>query len=159
MTDLEFENAVNAYINMLYRVAFNYLKSKEDSEDAIQNTFIRLYHCKKGFKSEEHLKAWLIRVTINESKRIINNNKKHAAVDIEKVAHELYADETTKSDFSIELMKLNPTYSTVLYLYYYEGYTTEQIAKFLHCRESTVRSRLTRARKKLRSYLGGMSDE
>ena len=159
MTDLEFENAVKAYINMLYRVAFNYLKSKEDSEDAIQNTFIRLYHCKKGFKSEEHLKAWLIRVTVNESKRMINNNKKHAAVDIEKVAHELYADETTKSDFSIELMKLNPTYSTVLYLYYYEGYKAEEIARLLSKTPAAINLILSRARKQLRERLKEDDDD
>ena len=153
MTDLEFESTVKEYINMLYRVAFNYLKSKEDSEDAVQNTFIRLYHCKKGFKSEEHLKAWLIRVTINESKRILSNNKKHAAIDIEKVAHELYFDETEKSEFSIELMKLNPTYSTVLYLYYYEGYKAEEIAGLLSKTTVAVNLILSRARKQIRERL------
>ena len=159
MNELEFANTVKTYINMLYRVAFNYLKSKEDSEDAVQNVFIRLYHCKKGFKSEEHLKAWLIRVTINESKRILNHNKKHAAVDIEKVAHELYADETTKSDFSLELMKLNPTYSTVLYLYYYEGYKAEEIAGLLSKTTAAVNLILSRARKQLRERLQEDNDD
>ena len=88
MTDLEFDNTVKRYIGMLYRIAFNYLKNKEDSEDAIQNVFIRLFRYGKSFKSEEYLKAWLIRVTINESKRILSSNRKHSFIDIEKVANE-----------------------------------------------------------------------
>ena len=55
MTDLEFESTVKRYISMLYRVAFNYLKNKEDSEDSVQNVFIRLYHCRKNYKSEEDI--------------------------------------------------------------------------------------------------------
>lgn len=138
---------------MLYRIAFNYLKNKEDSEDCLQNVFIRLYNYKNDFVSEEHLKAWLIRVTINESKRILSNNIKHATVDIEKVANELYVDEIEKRDFSIELMKLNPTYSTVLYLYYYEGYKVKEIAKYLSKTSVAINLILSRARKQLKDFL------
>ncbi len=159
MNDIEFERVVKQYSNMLYRIAFNYLKSKEDSEDSVQNVFIRLYHCKKSFKSEEHLKAWLIRVTMNESKRIVSNNQRHAVVDIERVADELYADETEQRDFSLELMKLNPTYSTVLYLYYYEGYRTAEIARFLSKTTAAVNLILSRARKQLREHLKEDNDE
>ena len=159
MTDLEFESTVKRYIGMLYRVAFNYLKNREDSEDAVQNTFIRLYQCKKGFKGEEHLKAWLIRVTINESKRILNSNKKHAAVDLEKAVNKLYRDNCEYSDFSIELMKLNPVYSTVLYLRYYEGYRAEEIAKMLSKTTAAVNLILSRARKKLKDRLKEDNDE
>ncbi len=143
MTDLEFESTVKRYISMLYRVAFNYLKNKEDSEDSVQNVFIRLYHCRKNFKSEEHIKAWLIRVTINESKRILSNNKKHSTIDIEKVANELYSDETEQRDFSIELMKLNPTYSTVM----------------LSKTTASVNMILSRARKQLKERLKEDNDE
>ena len=153
MTNLEFENTVKRYIGMLYRVAFNYLKNKEDSEDAVQNLLIRLYNYKKDFKSEEHLKAWLIRITINESKRILSNNRKHNIVNIENMANELYCDENEKRVFSIELMKLNPTYSTVLYLYYYEGYQTAEIAKMLSKTSAAVNLILSRARKQLKNYL------
>lgn len=153
MTNLEFDNTVKRYIGMLYRIAFNYLKNKEDSEDSVQNVFIRLYNYKKNFKSEDHLKAWLIRVTINESKRILSNNKKHAAIDIEKVANELYEDEIEKRDFSIELMKLNPTYSTVLYLHYYEGYKADEIAKILSKTSAAINLILSRARKQLKELL------
>lgn len=159
MTNLEFDNTVKRYIGMLYRIAFNYLKNKEDSEDAVQNVFIRLFRYGKNFKSEEHLKAWLIRVTINESKRILSNNRKHSAVDIEKVANELYVDEVEKRDFSIELMKLNPIYSTTLYLYYYEGYKTEEIASILSKTTAAVNVILSRARKQLKELLQEDYDE
>lgn len=153
MTDLEFESTVKRYIRMLYRIAFNYLKNNEDSEDAVQNAFIRLYHCRKDFKSEEYLKAWLIRVTINESKRIISHTIKHSAINIETVANELYADESEQRDFSMELMRLNPTYSTVLYLYYYEGYKAKEIAKMLSKTTAAINLILSRARKQLKERL------
>ena len=153
MTDLEFENTVRCYSDMLYRIAFNYLKSEEDSEDALQNSLIRLYRYQKGFKSEEHIKAWLIRVTINESKRILSQNRKRAVVDIEAVADQLYVDEIEKRDFSIELMKMNPIYSTVLCLYYFEGYRAKEIAVLLSKTTAAVNLILSRARKQLKKHL------
>lgn len=159
MTKLAFEDIVRRYIRMLYRIAFNYLKNKEDSEDAVQNALIRLYQYKKDFASDEHIKAWLIRVTMNESKRIMSHNKKHASVSIEKVANELHADDMQNRDFSIELMKLNPTYSTVLYLYYFEGYKTKEIASLIYKTSAAVNMILSRARKQLKEHLQEDYDE
>lgn len=153
MTDLEFENTVRRYIDMLYRIAFNYLKNKADSEDAVQNTLIRLYRNQSDFAGDEHLKAWLIRVTINESKRILSQNRKRAVVDIEAVADQLYVDEIEKRDFSIELMKMNPIYSTVLCLYYFEGYQAKEIAVLLSKTTAAVNLILSRARKQLKKHL------
>lgn len=153
MTDLEFENTVRRYIDMLYRIAFNYLKNKADSEDAVQNTLIRLYRNQSDFAGDEHLKAWLIRVTINESKRILSQNRKRAVVDIEAVADQLYVDEIEKRDFPIELMKMNPIYSTVLCLYYFEGYQAKEIAVLLSKTTAAVNLILSRARKQLKKHL------
>ena len=69
------------------------------------------------------------------------------------MANELYSDETEQRDFSIELMKLNPTYSTVLYLFYYEGYKAEEIAKMLSKTTASVNMILSRARKQLKERL------
>ena len=85
--------------------------------------------------------------------------KKHSTIDIEKVANELYSDETEQRDFSIELMKLNPTYSTVLYLFYYEGYKAEEIAKMLSKTTASVNMILSRARKQLKERLKEDNDE
>lgn len=153
MTDLEFENTVRCYSDMLYRIAFNYLKSEEDSEDALQNSLIRLYRYQKGFKSEEHIKAWLIRVIINESKRILSRNRRYSSVDIESIAGDLYIDDTEKREFSIELMKMNPIYSTVLCLYYFEGYQAKEIAVLLSKTTAAVNLILSRARKQLKKHL------
>lgn len=159
MTDHDFESTVKRYINVLYRIAFNYLKNKEDSEDSVQNVFIRLFNHQKPFKDEEHLKAWLIRVTINESKRILTYNKRRPVFDIGKAAKEVYVDDFEKVDFSIELMKLNPTYSTVLYLYYFEGYKAEEIAKLLSKTTIAINLILSRARKQLKGFLQEENDE
>lgn len=75
------------------------------------------------------------------------------------MANELYSDETEQRDFSIELMKLNPTYSTVLYLFYYEGYKAEEIAKMLSKTTASVNMILSRARKQLKERLKEDNDE
>lgn len=158
MTDTEFERIALKYGDMLYRVAFNYLKSREDSEDAVQNTLIRLYRCRRDFDSEEHLRAWLIRVVINESKRILSRRNRRAEVSLESVANELYADADNRELF-IELMRLKPRDGTVLYLYYFEGYRTEEIAKMMSRSDAAVRQMLSRARKQLRTQLEVELDE
>ena len=158
MTDPAFERIALQYGDMLYRVAFNYLKSREDSEDAVQNTLIRLYRCRRDFDSEEHLRAWLIRVVINESKRILSRRNRRAEVSLESVANELYADADNHELF-IELMRLKPRDGTVLYLYYFEGYRTEEIAKMMSRSDAAVRQMLSRARKQLRTQLEVELDE
>lgn len=158
MTDPTFERIALQYGDMLYRVAFNYLKNREDSEDAVQNTLIRLYRCRRDFDSEEHLRAWLIRVVINESKRILSRRKQRAEVSLASAANELYTQAENRELF-IELMRLKPRDGTVLYLYYFEGYRTEEIAKMMSRSDAAVRQMLSRARKQLRTQLEVELDE
>lgn len=159
MEKSEFERIARQYAEMMYQVAFNYLKCREDSEDAVQNTLIRLYRYKKDFENEAHIKAWLIRVTVNESKRIRSHHRKRSEVDLDAAASELYAEDAQSRELFMEIMRLKPIYSTVLYLYYYAGYKSAEIASMLHRSDANVRAILSRARKQLKTQLEAEKDD
>jgi RNA polymerase sigma-70 factor (ECF subfamily) len=131
-----------------------YMKNRHDAEDMVQSTFIRLMEDGTVFKSEEHEKAWLIRTAVN----LCKDHFRHwwsKTVGIDKAA-ENAAGQPFGMDENFEIvMALPPKYKTVLYLYYYEGYSTVEIAKMLGRKESTVRSRLHTARKLLKMELEG----
>lgn len=153
MTDSEFESCVKRYSDMIFRIALNILKNKEDSEDALQNTLIRFYRNARKLCGEEHIKAWLIRVAQNEAKRILRKNRRHDTASLGEWVGETFADDLVKKELFLSLMSLDEKYSTALYLYYYEGYMTEEIAKITSSSPSAVRTRLSRGRELLKKYL------
>lgn len=157
MENTEFERVARQYADMMYRVAFNYLRRREDSEDAVQNTLIRLYRYRGSFDSEEHIRAWLIRVTVNESKRI--RMRYRQTVSLDEAANQLYAEDPQSRELFLELMRLKPMYRTVLYLYYYEGCRTAEIASMLKKSDANIRTILSRARKELKTQLEDETDE
>ena len=112
-----------------------------------------LYKCGKDFENDEHLKAWLIRTTINKS---VDLKKSFWFLRTEPITKSLAytLDETDKSVLS-ELKKLSPVYRDVIYLYYYEGYKINEIASITGVSINTASSRLKRARKKLGMILEG----
>lgn len=153
MSDLSFENVVKTYADTVYRVALNILKNPEDSKDSMQNVFLRYFKHQHSFKNEEHIKAWLIRVTVNESKRLLKVNSKNQSVPLDEVANTLFAETSEESDIFKEVMKLDEKYRTVIFLYYYEGYDIKDIAHILRRNAATVRTQLSRARELLKNKL------
>lgn len=151
MTD-NVEILVQKYSDMIARIAYQNCFNKTDSEDIAQEVFFKLIRNPQEFKSEEHLKAWLIRVTINVSK---DYNKAAWYKKIEPIdGKELpYNFEPEERELIKELSKLKPDYRNIVYLYYYEGYKINEIAKIMNLKENTVSSNLTRARKKLKEVL------
>lgn len=150
-TDKDIVEIYNQYVDMVYRVCFMYFKNTYDTEDAVQTTFIKLLEYKGEFRSQEHLKAWLLVTSSNICKNTVNHwwHKKVHFLD----------EEIPKIDYYNELVDsiqaLPKKYKMVVYLYYYEGYKTKEIANLLKIKESTIRSRLLQARKLLRKNLGG----
>lgn len=146
----EYKAIVIKYSDMVTRVAIMNVKNVDDAKDCYQNVFMKLYRYNKEFKSNEHLKAWLIRVTINECKDYQKQFWKRN-IDIDEII-------VGKNDERLILlpvvMKLASKYRNVLYLYYYEGYSTSEIAKILKESINTIKSRLTRGRKLLKKKLG-----
>ena len=129
----------------------------EASKDVYQEVFLRLAKKMPEFESEEHKKAWLIRVTINCTKTMLNSNfLKHRA----ELDENLKFETPERHDIYYAVLNLPIKYRTVIHLYYYEDYSIKEISKIMKLNENTVKSRLARARTKLEKVLkGGLKDE
>lgn len=149
------EDIIDKYNGMLYRLAIIRMQNKEDAEEVVQDTFLKLIeHIRKGrnFTDEEHLKAWLLTVATNRGKSILTLywNRNTEGMDGLK---EMAAKET-KVDYAYEyVLKLPEKYRVAINLFYYEQLSTEQIANIMKTKESTVRSYLHRGREKLREMM------
>jgi len=153
----EITEIYNRHSDMVYRICFAYMKNSADTEDAVQNTFCNLLKSRVTFESGEHEKAWLIRAAANVCKNTLKHwwRKRENLDDYQNL-------QAAKNPFDIdetfgEVMKLPDKYKTSVYLYYYEGYDSTEIAKILQKPQSTIRYYLACARKILceKLELGG----
>lgn len=146
---------------MVYRIALHECGNSQDAEDVMQNVFLRLYKTARPPLEDEHIRYWLIRVTVREAKRLfLSPFRKRETLweDIFKGRQgnekETESKEETEENEVLEKVMLLPgKYRTVVYLYYYEEYRIKEIAEILGRRESTVQTQLLRARKKLGKML------
>lgn len=140
------------HVNTVYRVCFVYLKNSSDAEDAVQSTFIKLIEHKKSFQNSEHEKAWLIVTASNHCKDMLRHWwRKTAPIDETAAAPAAFEiDETLQ-----KVLGLPEKIKAAVYLYYYEGYSTVEIARMLKKSQSTVRGYLHTGREQLRLTLGG----
>ena len=151
--EYQIEDVLNNYGDSIFRLSFSYLHNKEDAEDILQDTLIQFLKVKPSFNNEEHLKAWLFRVAINLSKNKIKSNNVRRADNIDDL--EIVPD---KEDFSFvweAVKKLPMKYREVIHLYYYEGYSIQEISKILGKNIGTIKSLLSRGRKLLEKDLKG----
>lgn len=151
------EETIEKYSNMVYRLAMARTGNSEEAQDVYQEVFLRLAKKMPEFQSEEHKKAWLIRVTINCSKTILNSSFiKHRTELDENLSFET----PERHDIYYAVLKLPIKYKTVVHLYYYEKYSIKEISNILRTNENTIKSRLARARKQLEIAIkGGIEDE
>lgn len=149
------ERVIDNYSDMLYRLAVVRMNNKEDAQDVVQDTFLKLIkHIKKGktFHDEEHLKAWILTVAINRGKSILNLSWNKRRESIEKIAG--MAAPEQKETYAYEyVMRLPAKQRIAVQLFYYEQMTTEQIAVYMKTKPATVRSYLHRSREKLRRMM------
>lgn len=148
-----FEIAYGQYADMLYRLSFSYLKSKEDAEDVVQDVFTK-YFCGLHIPmNPEQEKAWCIRVTINQCHDVIRkkNYRMHSTLD-EVTQMPENEDEDTAPLYEA-LDKLPEKMKGVVILHYLEGYSVEEIARILHLSASAVKMRLKRGREFLKVEL------
>ncbi len=150
---LPIEAAVEKYKQSLFAAAFAVCGNPDDSDDAVQEAFIKYYSSDKEFESEEHLKAWLIRVAVNRAKDISSSFWKRNRVSWEEYMETVTFEAPEDSDLFSAVMKLDEKYRAVIHLYYYEDYQIKEIAEILGSSESAVKSRLSRARKLLKIML------
>ena len=135
----------------IYRIAMVYLRNVCDAEDAVQAVFVKLLEKPQCFEDEEHEKAWFILVTKNYCRDILRSSWRKR-IDLGDIP-ERASEDAMESDVLIHMMKLPVKYREVLYLYYYEGYATAEIAEFLQVPNGTVRTRLARGREQLKKIL------
>lgn len=146
---------------MLYHVCFSYLKNSADTEDAVSDTFIKLIKAGVMFENNEHEKAWLIRTASNLCKNRLRHwwRKRTNLSEIDRIQGASDEAEVEIVDVLRVVMDLSDKYKTVIYLYYYEGYNSNDIAKILQKPPSTIRNHLHEARNLLRERLGDYFDE
>jgi RNA polymerase sigma factor (sigma-70 family) len=153
-TSEELQQIYERHLNTVYRVCFMFMKNRPDTEDMVQNTFIRLMKDKTVFESEEHEKAWLIRTATN----LCKDHFKHwwsKTVSINNVT-EAAVEQPFSIDGNLEkVLALPSRYKTAIYLYYYEGYSTVEIAKIMKKDPSTIRGYLHNGRKLLKMEMEG----
>lgn len=151
MTDEIFVRYYEKHKNSIYSVIFNYVRSEADAGDLTQETFIKFYSCDKEFESDEHAKAWLIRVAINLCKNHIRDNKRRSFDELDE---NIPAPETKDYSYVMTaVLSLPEKYRIPIHLYFYENYSVKQIAAALSLNESTVKTRIKRGKEKLKSLL------
>lgn len=163
MDSAKVEAIARKYLDSLYRIAVNYCKNTEDAGDAVQNAFLKLMKTDTGFNDDEHVFRWMIKVTVNECKSAWRMFGSHQTISIEDLT-EKEESEAGPADSSTEdtirahelwdaITGLPSKYSVILHLYYYEGYSVNEIAKILSITPTNVQTRLMRGRDKLKSIL------
>lgn len=150
---LPVEMLVERYHQNLFAVAFNVCKNREDAEEVVQDAFIQ-YHLKRlEFQSEEHIRAWLIRVTINKAKNAARTFWRRHRTSLEETMAVLTFDDKESERLFEAVMALPQKYRIVVHLFYYEDYSVHEMAELLSLSESNVKTRLSRARAMLRDTL------
>ena len=149
--DREAQRLLDTYGNSILRLACSYLHSLPDAEEILQDTLLRCLQSAPAFESPEHEKAWLLHVAANLSKNRIDYNRLRAAQELTDL---IPAAEREDLSFVWEAVAALPEhYRAAIHLFYYEGYSTAQIANILGKNEITVRSWLRRGRGKLKEIL------
>ena len=151
-TDEAIHRLVERYSPMLLRLACTRLDSTADAEDAVQEVFLKLLTSRPVFRDEEHEKAWLIRATLHRASDI-RRQAERRNVALDETVTGTDAPPEGESLLLSAVQALPETYSSVIHLYYYEGYSIKEIAKLLRLPASTGGTRLARGRERLRRML------
>lgn len=150
-TEKEYVKAVGEFSDMIFRIAYQNLFNTSDAEDVVQDVFLKLLKQKdKGFNDYEHLKSWIIRVTINQCLDYKKSFFRKNTVYLEdfEIPYEPHEREILE-----ELYQLPKDYRNILYLYYYEEYTIKEIAEILGKKQNTINSKLVRGRNRLKKLM------
>ena len=148
----DFTKTYDKYKNDVYRLALSYTKNIADSEDITQNVFIK-YFKNKEFVSDNKIKNWLIKVTINECKNILLSSWKKRIISICGKEENIKLKEKEDQYIIDSIFKLQKKDRVLVYLYYYENYSVKDISELLNISVSNVKVRLHRSRNLLKDIL------
>lgn len=153
MNGIEYERIADLYLDTVYRVALNGCQNPYDAEDVVQNTFLKLLRYNGTFENDEHIRKWLIRVTVNECNSIWRSFWRRNVSSLEELNAEPVFSTPETSELFYAVAKLPKKYREVIHLYYYEEYNIKEISQILSVSETAVQTRLMRARNKLKQQL------
>ena len=154
MDKASFAAAVERYQDTVYRVALHALASPQDADDAVQEVFLKLYTAQEPFQGEEHLRRWLLRVTVNHCRDVLRSPWRKRRTSLEELPPQPVFQQPEQAALYQTVMALPEIYRIVLVLFYYEELSVQEIGKLLDLESSAVTTRLSRARAKLKEQLG-----
>ncbi|MCR8908665.1 MULTISPECIES: sigma-70 family RNA polymerase sigma factor [Atopobiaceae] len=164
--DRDPERLVRDYADLVLRVCYTYLRSTADAEDVCQDTLVKLICREEPFRDLGHERAWVIRVAINACRNLLRDRGAHTVVPLADVAEPAAAqspgeDALRRRDERVlgAVMALPLPQREAVYLHYYEGYPTREVARIVGATDAAVRQRLSRARASLRDDLKGDYDD
>ena len=162
----ELQSVMDRYSDMLFKIAYLRMGNTDDAEDIVQEVFCQYIKRTEGFHSQEHTKAWLIKVTLNACRKIWRSAWRRHRGDIGEIPMETLMTQSQDNDPAQELigkeegqklieavMALPQKYRDVIHLFYYEDMSVRQIAEITGYKESTITSQLTRGREMLKKRL------
>ena len=158
-SEQEADRAIQRYGDTVRRICLVHLKNYADTEDIFQTVFLKYALTSVSFDSDEHEKAWLIRVTLNACKDLLKSIFRSRTVSLEELMEQPAQLSADHREVLEAVLSLPARYRDVVYLHYYEEYTAPEIARILGKNVNTVYTRLTRAKGLLREKLGGDGDE
>lgn len=156
---MDLELIYRTYKDNIYAIGFNYFGDPTDADDIVQETFYKLSKSNTAFENEDHIRNWLIRVAVNECKRTSMSFWRKKRKPLDDYIDSLVFESEDEGDLFSEVMKLKPKYRQVIHLFYYEGYSTDEISRLLKISRSAVTTRLARARKQLKEHLQEVWDD
>ena len=154
--ELPAQKLLEMYSDTVFRIAYARTQNQTDAEDITQNVFLKYIGANKKFNSEEHRKAWLLRVAVNCANDFVKSAHYRHRADIEQLpegACETSYELEEKSEVYYAVQSLPEKYRIPIHLFYYEDMSIAQIAAVMTEKESTVRSQLSRARDMLKKIL------
>ena len=158
-SEQEITRVIGQYADTVRRICMLHLKNHADTEDIFQTVFLKYALYSDVFESQEHEKAWLIRVTVNACKDLLKSFFRSQVISVEEIAELPTPMSQDNREVLEAVLSLPAKYKDVVYLHYYEGYTAPEISRILRMNLNTVYTRLTRAKEILRNKLGGDHDE
>ena len=148
----ELEEVMGRYQTMVFRLAYSYTRSRSDAQDLCQEVFLRYFCSRPPFASEEHRRAWLLRVTVNRCKTHLTSWWVRRTVPLDD---RIPMPEPEPLALDEALRQLAEKDRLVIHLFYYEECSTREIARMMRTTEGAVRTRLTQARQRLGDILKG----
>lgn len=146
-----FEQHIRDYAPNMYRLALAMLHNRQDAEDAVSEAVLKAYEKRRTLRDQDRFRPWIMQITANEARKIYGRNRRTTPVEDVEAYMPAFRDES--HELWDVVMQLEAAYREVVMLYFYERFSIKEIGRILHIPEGTVKSRLSRGKRRLREML------